>query len=61
VVQADAPRAHRRPDGLLAGESYLPRKALPRVHVIECVLIAQVAVLWDLAEGLLEHDSRASQ
>ncbi len=32
-------------DQLLAGHTYLPRKALSRVHVIERVLIAQVQVL----------------
>ena len=32
-------------DQLLAGHTYLPRKALTRVHVIERVLIAQVQVL----------------
>ncbi len=32
-------------DRMLAGETYLPRKALSRVHVIERILIAQVQVL----------------
>jgi tryptophan 2,3-dioxygenase len=32
-------------DQMLAGETYLPRKALQRVHVIERVLIQQVQVL----------------
>ncbi len=32
-------------DQMLAGETYLPRKALQRVHVIERVLIAQIQVL----------------
>lgn len=32
-------------DRMLAGETYLPRKALQRVHVIERVLIQQVQVL----------------
>jgi tryptophan 2,3-dioxygenase len=32
-------------DQMLAGEAYLPRKALQRVHVIERVLIQQVQVL----------------
>jgi len=32
-------------DQMLAGETYLPRKALSRVHVIERILITQVQVL----------------
>jgi len=32
-------------DQMLAGETYLPRKALQRVHVIERVLISQLQVL----------------
>ena len=32
-------------DAMLAGETYLPRHALTRVHVIERILIEQVAVL----------------
>lgn len=32
-------------DGLLDGQTYLPRKALSRVHVIERILIEQVRVL----------------
>jgi tryptophan 2,3-dioxygenase len=32
-------------DQMLAGETYLPRKALQRVHVIERILIQQVQVL----------------
>jgi tryptophan 2,3-dioxygenase len=32
-------------DGMLAGETYVPRHALQRTHVIERVLVEQVAVL----------------